>query len=251
MLSGSEVCRAFPPHDGPATSTAHAFLSSVDLIKRARNVSSVFRNHPELERSLYVSKFRKARAAVAHHVIFTEEGKAEPLHFETAPSDVHEFIGQRLPEELYFYLSKGMIGPQVVDMLATGELVVVAPFDNGDADEYRKFLDALNPLRLQALSLLAQPLNRYWVSKEVNVHYWFDKNIQRKLVHKDVVPTPYELTKKWNVKEKVLKPELEKGNVSRFCPLFFSCHLIITFSSIFPRLIVLRNPLASPSHLLP
>lgn len=242
MLSGSEVCRAFPLHDGPATSTAHAFLSSVDLIKRARNVSSVFRNHPELERSLYVSKFRKARAAVAHHVIFTEEGKAEPLHFDTAPSDVHEFIGQRLPEELYFYLSKGMIGPQVVDMLATGELVVVAPFDNGDADEYRKFLDALNPLRLQALSLLAQPLNRYWVSKEVNVHYWFDKNIQRKLVHKDVVPTPYELTKKWNVKEKVLRPELEKGNVSRFrLPFYF--HLIITFSSIFPRLIIPQKPL--------
>lgn len=174
---------------------------------------------------------------MAHHVIFTEEGKAEPLHSETAPSDVHEFIGQRLPEELYFYLSKGMIGPQVVDMLATGELVVVAPFDNGDADEYRKFLDALNPLRLQALSLLAQPLNRYWVSKEVNVHYWFDKNIQRKLVHKDVVPTPYELTKKWNVKEKTLRPDLEKGNVSCFHPLF-CFRSINTTSFIFLRLTV-------------
>lgn len=203
----------------------------MELIKRAHNASGVFRSRPELEGSGYAGKYRKARAAVTHHVIFTEEGKAEPLHFESAPGDIHEFIGQRLPEELYFYLSRGMIGPQVLDMLATGELVVVAPFDNGDSDEYRKFLDALNPLRLQALSLLAQPLNFWWLSKEVYVYYWFDKKNPKRLMHRDVVPTPYELTKKWNVKEKTLRPELEKPYVSFFLslkclrPIYMVIHL--------------------------
>lgn len=212
MLSGTELCRPFPGVEGQAqTPPAHAFLSAVSLIKRCRNISTVFNNNADLE---YVERYRKARASVKHHVIFTEEGKAEPLHSAEAPDDVHEFIGQRLPEELYFYLSRGIIGPQVLDMLATGELVVIAPFDNGEADEYRKFLDALNPLRLQTLSLLAQPLNRWWTSKEVNVHYWFDKKTPRTLIHKDVVPTPYKATDKWNVKESTLKPQLEKSYVS-------------------------------------
>lgn len=232
MLSGSEICRPFPPLEGPRSSNPHAFLNSVELIKRTRNASAVFRTHPELESSGYVDKYRKARAAITHHVILTDEGKAEPLHFASAPGDVHEFIGHRLPEELYFYLSRGMIGPQVLDMLATGELVVVAPFDNGDSEEYRKFLDALNPLRLQALSLVAQPLNFWWLSKEVSVHYWFDKKNQKKLVPKEVIPSPYELPKKWNVKEKILRPELEKSDVSSF-------RLALDFYLYFPLILAI------------
>lgn len=214
MLAGSEVCRAFPPFEG---STHNAFMSSVELLKRCRSVATVVNTHPEsVQLSGYLDKYRRARAAVKHHVVFTAEGKAEPLDFSEAPSDVHDFIGQRLPEELYYYLSRGVIGPQVLDMLATGELVEIAPFDNGDSEEYKRFLENLNPLRTQALSLLAQPLHRYWVSKEINVYYWFDKENPRKLIHKEVTPTPAELTKKWNVKESVFKRELEKEGVCFF-----------------------------------
>lgn len=216
LLSGSELCRPFPGVESQAVAQAmapaHAFLASIDLIKRYRGVSAVLSANAGAGTAGYIDKYRKARASVKHHVIFTEGGIAEPLCSKTAPGDIHEFIGQRLPEELYFYLSRGVIGPQVVDMLATGELVVVAPFDNGDAEEYRKFLDALDPLRLQTLSLLAQPLHRWWASSAVSVHYWFDKKTTKKLVPKDVVPIPYYATKSWNVKESFVRPELERTN---------------------------------------
>lgn len=216
VLAGSEICRAFPPFEG---SPHNAFMSSVELLKRCRNVATVVNTHPEpIQQSGYLDRYRKARAAVKHHAIFTSDGKAEPLDFAEAPSDVHEFIGQRLPEELYYYLSKGVIGPQVLDMLATGELIEIAPFDNGDSDEYKKFLENLNPLRTQALGLLAQPLHRFWFSKEINVYYWFDKNNPRKLIHKEVSVSPAEQTRKWNVRESVFKPELEKDGV--WLPLY-------------------------------
>ncbi|KAH8144938.1 uncharacterized protein LAJ45_11059 [Morchella importuna] len=214
LLSGSDLCRPFPGVEGQAVAAAHAFLTSIDLIKRYRNISTVLNTNAGAGTTGYIDKYRKARASVRHHVIFTEDGVAEPLRSKEAPGDVHEFIGQRLPEELYFYLSRGVIGPQVVDMLATGELVIVAPFDNGDAEEYRKFLDALDPLRLQTLSLLAQPLHRWWTSSAVSVYYWFDKKATKKLVPKDVVATPYLATKSWNVKESFLRPELERAHKS-------------------------------------
>ncbi|MBM6387600.1 MAG: hypothetical protein JSY10_27070 [Paenibacillus sp.] len=35
------------------------------------------------------------------------------MNVENAPNDIHEFIGYRLPDEIYYYLMRGLIGPQV------------------------------------------------------------------------------------------------------------------------------------------
>ncbi|KAL7271158.1 hypothetical protein RUND412_006108 [Rhizina undulata] len=223
MLSGSEILRSFPPLEAGINPSPQGFVNSVDLIRRLRSVGNVVgtTNPDPSQHAAYLEKYKRARASVKHHVIFTDKGKAEQLEFSDSPSDVHEFIGQRLPEELYFYLSRGVIGSEVLDMLATGQLIEIAPLDNGESEEYRKFLDVLNGIRTQALSLLAQSLHRWWLSKEVNVYYWFDKKNPKKLVHKDVMPKPYELTKKWNVKEAVFRPEVEK-TIDRVAGLTFA-----------------------------
>lgn len=194
--------------------------SALDLLQRYGSVKNVVNSQQEapgsqkIAQSGYLEKYFRARAAVKHHVIMTEDGTVEPLDAIDAPNDVHEFIGQRFPDELYFYLSRGVIGPEVLNMLASGELIEVAPLDNDDSEEYQKFLLALVPIRTQALSLLAQPLYRFWHSKEVSVYYWWDPKTPQKLVHKEVQPTPYEATSQWHVKGAVFRPALEKSNVS-------------------------------------
>lgn len=217
LLAGSDLCSTFPPlENGP-----QPLKAALELLRRCGNVANVVsaeQQNPALQKAIqqsgYLDKYYRARAAVKHHVIMTDDGKVEPLELADAPSDVHEFIGQRFPEELYFYLSRGVIGPQVPNMLASGELIEMAPLDNGESEEYRKFLESLVPIRTQALSLLAQPLHRWWHNKDVEVYYWFDPKKPRKLVHKEVQPTPYDATSQWNVKETTFKPALEKKNVS-------------------------------------
>ncbi|POG64340.1 hypothetical protein GLOIN_2v1676459 [Rhizophagus irregularis DAOM 181602=DAOM 197198] len=46
-------------------------------------------------------------------MVLTDDGKIEPLNVENAPTDIHDVIGYRLPDEIYYYLSKGLMSPQV------------------------------------------------------------------------------------------------------------------------------------------
>lgn len=206
ILSGSSYLEAFPPLElGPSIPT---FQKAMDHLSRFQNGTKTIKNFPETQASGYLLKYQKLRAAIRWHPILKEDGEVEPLNAADVPNDVIDFIGPRLPEELYFYVSRGVVSVRPVDMLVSGNLIVKAPLDGGD-DEYRKFLDKLNPIRAQTLSLLVQPLNRWWYGKTVNVHYWFDKMVPRSLVVRDVVPKPYDLTKEWNVKEAAFKDKLK------------------------------------------
>lgn len=63
----------------------------------------------------------------------TDEGEVKPLNIEHAPNDIHEFIGYRLPDELYYYLMNGLIGPQVytyiyIEIMINGLLFFIFNF---------------------------------------------------------------------------------------------------------------------------
>lgn len=217
ILTGTQLCRPYPPLDG------HSFPEALSLMKRFGSVANMLKSQPDTHPD-YLDKYRRTRAAIKHHVIITDDGRIEPLNSPDTPHDVHEFIGQRLPEELYFYLSRGIIGPQVLDMLATGELEQAAPLDSGDAEEYRKLLDGLNTMRTESLSLLAKSLHRYWMNKEVKVYNWYDSKSPKTLVHKEI-PHPSELAQKWNVREGVYGAAIEKYENQIDVRLPYQCYI--------------------------
>jgi len=207
MLSGSSFLSTFPPLENPQFyRKSFTIRDSINLMNTlGRNVTGVcthYQDDPQVQQSDYLDRYRRGSMAVKHHVILTDDGRVEPLNLERAPSDIHEFIGQRLPEELYFYLSRGVIGPQVLDWLTSGQLMENPPLDNGDSEEYRSLVrDKLANIRTQALSLLAQHLARFYNNKNVTVRFWFDNNLSRTLTHKGLVPPPFELSAAWNVHE--------------------------------------------------
>ena len=213
LLSGCSFCRTFPPLDN----SQQQFADAVALIKRNRSVGNAITSHPD--HTEYLDKFRKARAAIKHHVIMTEDGKVEQMNFHESPADVQDFIGLRLPEELYFYLSRGMIGPQVLDMITTGEYIQTSPLDGNESDEYKKFLGALNVMRTESLSLLSKSIHRYWMNREVKVYNWFDPVQPNTLVHKEIAH-PSEVAQNWNVREDVWGPVMDKQKVQPSCPSF-------------------------------
>ncbi|CAG8764876.1 10784_t:CDS:2, partial [Dentiscutata heterogama] len=134
------------------------------------------------------------------------EGKVEPLNAETSPSDIHDVIGYRLPDEVYFYLSRGLMSPQVINTLISGVLIENPPLCNGETQEYKQFLKQILDLRTQAMGLLTQPLHQFYQSRRVVSVYWFESGNEHPLNH-NVAPSVHETLNTWNVLERGLEEE--------------------------------------------
>lgn len=181
---------------------------------------------PTLKDINYLDKYKQARTAIKHHVVITKDGDIETIDKENAPSDVHDCIGQRLPEELNMYLSRGMVRPRVLNWLTSGTIYVTAPLDGGDSIEYQDLVKTkLDPLRRVSLCLLADSGNRYYQRKEITTRLWFEPEYKAKFNIKDLLPSPKESLSKWNVKldaivEQRRKLEVAKDYISIFASLF-------------------------------
>ncbi|KAI9831325.1 MAG: hypothetical protein M1819_005099 [Sarea resinae] len=203
LLSGSSFLPTFPPLENPA------------LYRKPFNIRDVVNmiDDAQVQQTDYLDSFKRARMGIKHHVVLATEGKYEPLDIEHAPSDVHEFIGQRLPEELYFYLSEGVISPRVLNWLVSGDILETPPLENGEASEYQRLVrDQLTPIRTQALSLLSQSLHRFYQRKEIYLRFWFDKGGSKSINLKDF-PSPKEYISSWNVKQAVLQGQRHETGI--------------------------------------
>ncbi|KAF3930657.1 hypothetical protein ABW19_dt0206960 [Dactylella cylindrospora] len=206
ILSGFDFCNTFPILE---TQRDNIFKSCLDYLKSYRTATGMVNQYaesPAMRDSGYLDKYRKARLAIKHQPILTDEGRVEPMNLDEAPGDMHEFMGNRLPEEVYFYLSKGVLSSPVLDMIVSEELQEHAPLDAGEGDTYKVYLESMQTPRSQCLSLLAQPLQHWWMNRKINVVYWHDKSNPKQLIFKDLNPNPYELTNGWNVKEATFGP---------------------------------------------
>ena len=219
LLAGSEILPAFPPLK--RSSKGYSFREVVSLVANpSGNIVSLCNQYPDdasFQRVEYLDHYKQAVTYIRHHVVITMEGDVETLDKEQAPSDVHDCVGQRLPEELNFYLSRGLVRPRVLNWLASGTILVPAPYDGGDSKVYQHLVQVdLENARNQALSLLADHLNRYYQRKEVTTKYWFDQSLVQKVNIKDLLPSsPKESLASWNVKQEEISDRLQELQVTR------------------------------------
>lgn len=88
-----------------------------DLIKQHKtgfNAIQAYSDNPTISKTNYIDTFCRTRCAIKYHLVMNEDCEVKPMNIEHAPNDIHEFIGYRLPDELYYYLMRGLIGPQVI-----------------------------------------------------------------------------------------------------------------------------------------
>lgn len=160
---------------------------------------------PRADFLTYLDQFKRALTGIRHHIVITMEGDIEALDKGNAPSDLHDCVGQRLPEELNMYLSRGLVQPRVLNWLASGTILMLAPYDGGDSQVYQNLIRVhLEEVRKQALSLLADSVHRYYQRKEITTKYWFDMSYEAKFNIKDLLPSPKDSLSTWNVKEDAL-----------------------------------------------
>ena len=208
MLSGSSLLPVFPPLEDPTVyRKGFSFRDVTELIESTGgSVARLCAQYPAIPsiKDAYLDQYKKAATRVEHHVVMTAEGDVEIMNKENAPDDVHECIGLRLPEELYLYLSRGMLRPRVLNWLTSGRIVIAQPLTGGDGKNYQELVKTqLEPLRRQALKLLTEPIHRYYQSRDMTTTLWFDPTYEGKYNMKEV-PSTKEALSKWNVKNDLM-----------------------------------------------
>jgi len=186
MLAGFDWISTFPPLVTP--NTTFTFKGTVDMLQQFRtgfNAVQAHAEHPNVKKFNYEENFCRIKSIINHNIILKEDGTVEPLHKDTAPNDLHELFGPRLPDEVYFYMCQGMVSPQVITNLVSGMLLEGPPLCNGDTMEYREFIksQSLLDLRTQALSLLTMGMSNYMRNRKVNSIFWFEPTHEFQLHH--------------------------------------------------------------------
>jgi len=209
ILSGTAMLPTLPVI-GNVSGRPLKVRAAVELMKRqavqtGNALCMSFSEKNNARKPDYLDLFQKSRLAVKHSIVLTSAGKVEPLDQASIPSDLHSVVGQRLPDELYYYLSVGMIGPSVLNQLTSMNIYECAPVDGGDSEQYHSLVrDKLTPLRATALSLLSHSLTRAYSHRKVILRCWFESEPSTTISLTDY-PRPVAVLQDWNVHEDVLK----------------------------------------------
>jgi hypothetical protein len=239
ILVGFEHSPPFPPmHE-------LALKATVDMVKHYKSghaAISAFGDHPGVKTTQYPDQYARTRAMIKYSLIFSSEGSVVPLplaittppthghpnhhgHHPTAadiPSDLHDIFSHRLPDEVYFYLSRGLMGPQGLVWLTSGQIVEPPPLDNGETTEYKRFIkevitDGQTGPRATALALISSVSHSFWNNRKVMGNFWFDNPTphgQKPVQHSS--PQTAQLAERvagWNVSYAIVEEELRRQNV--------------------------------------
>jgi len=213
LLSGCSLLPAFPAIDEESPVARVAATRSL-LSRSGQDGHAVCLQGKDEE---YLNTFRKARFVIKHIASLTEDGTTKLKAADAVPNDIHEFLSQRLPDELYFYLSRGVAGPRVLNWRARMVIFETPPLDGGHSAVYRDLVqEKLRPLRAQALALITRLAHRYYQKTDVELICWFDETDKRQLgipenpFFEDNNESPE--VSKWHVKD----ADIQSSGVSEF-----------------------------------
>ncbi|KGQ01780.1 hypothetical protein PAAG_11503 [Paracoccidioides lutzii Pb01] len=219
LLLGSRYLRTFPLFEnaifpGKRVSIREAMTTYNSAGRNALALCGQIEDDPRINDPPYVEQFKRALMIVKHHIIMDIDGKVTPMDAENVSNDLHELIGQRLPEELYFYMSKGIIGSQVPDWLTSGELLIKLPLGAEDSEIYRRLQGhLLTPIRTQALCLLANSLHRFYQTKAINICTWYEPKSTRSINLKEDLPLVKASTIPWKIRSDQYPKSVQKLHV--------------------------------------
>jgi hypothetical protein len=236
ILVGFDHSPPFPP-----TIHEQGLKATVDMVKYYKSghaAVSAFADHPAVKSIQYTDIYARTRSMVKFSLVLSSEGAVIPLplaitppahghhsHHPTAadiPSDLNEIFTYRLPDEIYFYLSRGLLGPQALVWLTVGQIIENPPLDNGETTEYKRFVkevitDGQTGPRATALALISSVCHNFWSNRKVTGVFWFEQQPpqhQKSVQHNS--PQTVQLAERvagWNVTYSIIEEELRRQNV--------------------------------------
>ncbi|KAH7139063.1 PIN domain-like protein [Dendryphion nanum] len=213
LLAGVSYLNTIPNLEAPSRNKAIKPHGAIDLINNGgRTGYQVVLNNqddPKLRSMKYPEKYRLARMAIKHMPIITVDGNVAPLHEDSVPKDAHEFISQRLPNEIHHYHSRGLINSRVLSWRVYSEIIEPPPVDGGDSQAYQDLVGSLlSPLRTTTLTLLSTPLHNWYTHKNLTLKCWFpgsDGKPHTSTISTGPAKEMSRIVESWNVKEATFK----------------------------------------------
>ncbi|KAJ2081598.1 hypothetical protein H4R24_002219 [Coemansia sp. RSA 988] len=175
ILAGFDWCSTFP---ALLTDIGFSFKSAVDVTRQygsGFNAVQMMGDHAGVRASNYSDSFLRAYCAVRYHIVLHLDGSVGPLNADSAPNDLHDIIGYRLPATAYHLLARGIVHPPVLSMLASGSWLVFPPPDNGESDEYRRLITRWQAdVFRQQCRMLCSRLGPFFAQRKITLQVWFD-----------------------------------------------------------------------------
>ncbi|KAF8211055.1 XPG I-region protein [Mycena galopus ATCC 62051] len=250
ILVGFTSAPPFPP-----TMHEQALKATVDMVKYYKSgfaAVSAFAEHPAVKTIGYTEHYARTRSMVRYSLILSAEGVVLPLPVSggggpgvgaqgglpgadrggsggptaaDVPTDLHEVFTNRLPDEVFFYLSRGLLGPSALVWLTSGQIIEGPPLDNGETTEYKRFVkevvtDGQTGPRATALALISSVGHAFWAARKVAGVFWFEgpgPNGQGGKAVQHNGPQTVQLAERvagWNVSYAVVEEELRRQNSS-------------------------------------
>ncbi|SNX85841.1 related to MKT1 - retroviral protease signature protein [Melanopsichium pennsylvanicum] len=247
-----------PPHAGAPPNLRH-INQLVKQYKGGYPLVAAFEAHPHSAKINYADQFCRARTIVKFCLVLSaEEGRVLPLplatppppvHIGTAPPhlpingagaaaggatnsatpiltaadvpvDIHEVFSHRLPDEVFLHLSRGLVGPSVLSFLTSGHIIEAPPLDNGESEEYRRYIretltETPTSPRCVAVALASSVLNGFWSSRKISAIYFFSPTVDHAIAHDSAATLQLiNRTSQWNVSNRFIEEELRRQNSS-------------------------------------
>lgn len=216
--------------------------------------SVVINNHddPRFKAINYVERYRKARLVIKNHPIYTSDGRIEPQHISDLPNDAVGYLRSRYPDEIYHYLSTGLINARILQWRSTLNIFDVPPMDGGDSTEYKSLISTkITPLRTTAIALLSSSLHNWYRHNNVKQRAWFsDPSAEPRTLNSTGEPENVATVDSWNVREATIREAVSKHKVSlrNDSHCFPHSHLSGLWVSRFSHSFTTRRWLCSQNH---
>jgi Temperature dependent protein affecting M2 dsRNA replication len=215
LILGTSFSLPFPRLERDAVTKVVSVSEAVSMLNSAnRSVLHLCNIKGDDSTLEYADRYKKSIMTIRHHIVLESNGTVAPLDFAHAPGDVHDFVGQNLPEELFFYISRGIVGPEVPSWLASGEIHLSLPGGVPDFESFRHLvIEQLNPIRTQALRILSEPLNYYYKGRIVKVRTWDGRDTANLTIALRDEPDMRPKMNQWKVRGDLLRSAIQQPTV--------------------------------------
>ncbi|KAF9424178.1 hypothetical protein BGZ76_003541, partial [Entomortierella beljakovae] len=211
ILAGGDQLSTFQPFSYQTAFTPPA----VERLQQSRNGFNLIKSSVnDQQQSKYADTYMKVRCAMRHHPILTDNGQVEPMNPDQAPNDMHEFIGYCLPDEVYYYISQGLISETVLNTLMCGFGSEYSPLCTGETREYRNFLSGdILKIKAQTMALIQSQLNSFYDRKIVIIH-WYENSqssAPERVLKAELAPVKVNDISNWKSGKQSVDKELKKA----------------------------------------
>lgn len=211
LMIGTPFLPPFPPLQDREIITQQPFTvkDAANLLrtseKSVTNTCTAFSDILQLRDPKWLDKFRKAKMIVKHCGTVRENGDVQIKDYNQLTLDNQEYLGLQLPAELYYYLSKALIGPRFMNSFMLLESLVMPTLDGVVSDEYRKLITrTLVPVKETAAALIVSRIHRAFQFKDITLKFWFDESLKETLIPRNLAIQSNQLADTWKVRDTVL-----------------------------------------------